>query len=213
MLRIKNIIFDLGNVLYDIEIPRAHNYFKSILGERYEAVHHTHITSKFFEKFGTNEINAEQFVRNFQNAASQVVSAEEVVAGWNSILLGFPAYRLKLLKDLSKKYQLYLLSNTNSIHMDHIRKHMLEEHGIENFDALFTKAYYSHEIGLRKPNRMIYEHVLKDANLVAGESVFIDDLLENIEAAEQVGIHGIWHKPASIPLEEAIANFLKINES
>ena len=108
---------------------------------------------------------------------------------WNAILLDFPTHRLTFLKELakSKQYRLFLLSNTNDMHISWIQENWGSTLYLE-FKNCFEEFYLSHEIHFRKPNADIYEFVLQENNLIADETFFIDDTEENTRAAEKLGI-------------------------
>ncbi|MEO7529934.1 MAG: HAD-IA family hydrolase, partial [Sediminibacterium sp.] len=106
---------------------------------------------------------------------------------WNALLIGFPVERVQWLQRISKKYRIYLFSNTNSIHYQSFAKTFEEATGV-NFNACFIKAYYSHEMGLRKPDPASYQLIIEEQQLKAAETLFIDDTIKNIEAAKELGI-------------------------
>ena len=115
------------------------------------------------------------------------VTEAQIDEAWNSMLLHWRAASLSFLETLSKKYKIFLLSNTNDIHLQAVVKLLKEQTGRESIDELFTAAYYSHKINYRKPNADIFEFVLKDAGIKANETLFIDDLENNIETAAVLG--------------------------
>jgi len=121
-------------------------------------------------------------------AINKDISEEEIISHWNGILKDIPAHRVDLLKKLSGKYRLILLSNTNHIHMDYIRNYMLAEFGEDILQENFHTCYYSQEIGLRKPNKEIYEFVLQQQKIKGSESLFLDDKKENLTEPEKLGI-------------------------
>jgi len=116
------------------------------------------------------------------------VSNKQLDAAWNAMILNFRTESLTALDELSKKYSLFLLSNTNSIHLKYFQQVFTRDTGKDMLDAYFNKAWYSHLVGLRKPGKEIYEFVLQDGNIVAEETLFIDDTIDNIKAAEEFGI-------------------------
>ena len=193
---IKNIIFDLGAVLLNLDISKTEVAFRALLGSREL---HTDVTQKlhlenFFEKFETNEIEENEFVATLKTQSRHPLSTEQINTAWSSMLLNFPAERIELLKRLrSKGYRVFLLSNINSIHLRDVYTIIREEHGNIDFDALFEKPYYSHLIGRRKPNPDTYHFVLEDAGLKAEETLFIDDNADNIRTAAEIGINTILH--------------------
>ena len=116
-----------------------------------------------------------------------LIDENQITTAWNSMLLHWRLESLSFLKTLAKKYKLYLLSNTNDIHLAAVNNLLKQETGKESIDDLFTKAYYSHKINLRKPNADIFEFIAKDAGIDPQETLFIDDLENNIETAASLG--------------------------
>ena len=117
---------------------------------------------------------------------------EQIRNAWNALLLDFPPERINWLKEIKNRYNIYLLSNTNEIHYNSFTKTFKEQINDGSFDDLFIKAYYSHKIGLRKPSKEIFETILKEQDLDAAETVFIDDSEANIQAAKSVGLQTIY---------------------
>ena len=105
------------------------------------------------------------------------------------MLLDIPKERIVLIRKLALKYNVFLLSNTNEIHLTHINKYLFDTYGITTINSLFKKAYFSHEIGFRKPNPEIFEFVLNENNLNPSETLFVDDSIEHIQSAKQLGIN------------------------
>jgi putative hydrolase of the HAD superfamily len=124
-----------------------------------------------------------------------------VISAWNAMLLDFPKERIDLLAELRKKYNLYLFSNTNAIHLAAFQKTFAETFNGASLDGEFTKAWYSHLIKLRKPDVEAYEFVISDGGLNPAETVFIDDALVNVEGARKAGLHGIHLEPGKTILD------------
>ena len=116
---------------------------------------------------------------------------ETIKEVWNSILKDFPLYRLEFLENLKEKYHLFLLSNTDSIHIQRFKENVGKQF-YDRFFNSFKKMYYSYEMKMRKPDVEIYEFVLKEQNLNPSETLFIDDRQDNIESAAALGIQ-VWH--------------------
>jgi FMN phosphatase YigB (HAD superfamily) len=116
---------------------------------------------------------------------------QNITAAWNSMLLDIPNERIMLIKELSKKYNLFLLSNTNEIHYDFIEDYYRSQFEDVSFSSLFSKVYLSYQIGYRKPNREIFEEVIKDAKINSSTTLFIDDSLEHVQTAKAMGIKAI----------------------
>lgn len=199
---IKNIVFDFGDIFIDLDkeatLRVLHELGVNEVSEDMLLVTHQ------FEK---GRISVTDFIAFFQDALK--LSQIELLTAWNAILLGFPKYRLQFLKDLasSKKYRLFLLSNTNALHIEWIQNDWGNDL-YEEFKNCFEQFYLSHEIHLRKPDVSIYEFVLRENNLKATETFFIDDTIENTEAAKKLGIQ-TWNL---VPGKEDIVDLLTKKE-
>ncbi|OYU97241.1 MAG: haloacid dehalogenase [Bacteroidetes bacterium B1(2017)] len=185
-MAIKNIIFDLGGVVLNLDQDKTLRAFKK-LGAELESIH---TDNTLFHDFEVGKIDAEYFVQTLFTHLKGNASREEIIAAWNSMLLDLPEERLTQIRALKPKYRLFLLSNTNTIHIDAV----YAEHGKEVFEELFEIIYLSHEIGLRKPNVECYQYVLKHAGIKGSESVFVDDNKANIKGAKEAGLNTIWAK-------------------
>jgi FMN phosphatase YigB (HAD superfamily) len=140
--------------------------------------------------FETGDISYEDFLDGFQKQLPNA-SIEEILEAWNAVLADFPSYRLDFLKELSKKYRLFLLSNTDSIHIGTFEKTV----GIAfytDFYNCFEKVHFSFEIGKRKPNASSFQHLIDAHNLIPSQTLFVDDKKENTDAAAVLGFH-VWN--------------------
>lgn len=187
---IKNIIFDLGGVLLNINPLLSLLELEKLSGIGQEELIMKLASAKLFEKFDTGSLNPAQFRSELCRIMNQSVSDTEIDRIWNKLLLDFPASRVEMLRQLQKNYRVFLLSNTNSIHFESYTHEFHEKFGLQMAD-LFERLFLSYEIGIHKPDSGIYTYVLENANLEASESVFFDDSLANIKAAENLGIKGI----------------------
>ncbi|HIG32086.1 MAG TPA: HAD family phosphatase [Flavobacteriales bacterium] len=142
--------------------------------------------TNLFNQIETGEITAEKFLSELQKETNNA-SINQVSEAWNAMLLDLPENRLAVIQSLKKEYSIYLLSNTNTIHVDAFKKKIGKEKWIK-FCNLFDKMYLSHEVGLRKPNTAIFEYILEEQNLKPEEVFFIDDSTEHIEGANKLGI-------------------------
>ncbi|MCB9316572.1 MAG: HAD family phosphatase [Lewinellaceae bacterium] len=196
MQSIKNIIFDFGNVLFDLELGAISRELTQLTGTQFESIKNKLDRLGVFHLYETGGITTEEFVDTLCQAANPHLKPAQVIDAWNSILVGMPLERFDQVLRLRQHYQVFLLSNINDLHARWIDDYLWREHNLDNFQTrYFDAVYYSHLIRLRKPDREIYEYVLADAELVPEESVFIDDLEENIETARQLGIHTIHKTP------------------
>lgn len=212
MKAIKNIIFDLGGVLIHLEPKWTEAAFCALVGDKKEYARIAALLQdeNVFDDFETGKIGEAAFIEALQKYNPNEVTRAQLETAWNAMLLDIPASGLNLVRDLQDQgYQVYLLSNTNSIHLTEFKKIAKEENGITNFDALFDKAYYSHLIGSRKPHAAPFKYVLKDADLVAAETLFIDDNAPNLVGARLAGIHTLLH-PANTDIAAHLKLFLQI---
>jgi putative hydrolase of the HAD superfamily len=191
---IKHIIFDLGNVLLNIDPKLSYEALESLGIPNFGSVYDTLKRQNVFNDFETNSVNESQFVQNIKDAAGISLSDQSIIDAWNAMLLGFPLRRLQILQQLQLHYDLVLLSNTNEIHEKQFNQILLQSHGIPNIGVFFDKVYYSHRVGMRKPNPELYKRVLNDCSFVPAHTLFIDDIEENILPATNLGIQTIWLK-------------------
>ncbi len=184
---VKNIIFDLGGVIINLNQELTFQAFQKLFPNQFNEIQQQLKQNNWLEKFETSEISEEDFLSFFESFNSEITS-KQLKEAWNTMLLDIPIDRIDLIKKLSYSYNIYLLSNTNKIHLEHITKYVSQNFKLKNLEELFKKAYYSNHLGLRKPNKAIFEAVLKDAQLNAEETLFIDDSMEHIESAKILGI-------------------------
>lgn len=195
---IRNLIFDFGNVLFDLDLDKIPQHFSRLLGNQYPVAMERLHRHRIFELYETGGLNTADFVENLRYAATPPLSEEQVVGAWNAIFVEMPSRRFEMLLQLRKRYKVFLLSNINDLHERWIASYMVRQHSISDFETTyFDGVYYSHLIRLRKPDRLIYEYVLSDAELVPEECIFFDDLEVNVAAARQVGIQGVHHPVGS----------------
>ncbi len=195
---IRNIIFDFGNVLFDLDLGAFEREMKGLLGENFASAKEKLLQERAFELYETGGLSTAEFVEKLCQASESRIAPEQAVAAWNAIFIGMPQHRFDLLLRLRQQYKVFLLSNINDLHERWIIDYMVREHGLADYESLhFDGVYFSHLIRLRKPTREAFEYVLADAEILPGETVFFDDLPENVEAAKGVGIHGVWHEPGT----------------
>ena len=185
---IKNIVFDLGGVLVDLDFKNAINGLQQAgfanVKEQLQAFDQDGI----FQKFELGEINADEFRTAIRENSTVTLTDEEVDTLWNSMLLEVPRKKLELILELRGKYMVYLLSNTNSIHWDYVCNNAFNYRGFRVNDY-FEETFLSFEMHLAKPDKAIFEKVLEEANLLPEETLFIDDSEANCKAASELGIH------------------------
>ena len=188
MKKIKNIIFDLGGVLLNIDYHKTADAFKMLGVHQFDEFYSQANANHLFEALETGEISEENFYQAIQPHCSPGTTISQMQSAWNAMLLDFRMESLAVLESLKSKYNLYLLSNTNSIHLQAFHQKFSEQTQQPSLDEYFIKSYYSHLIQLRKPYASTYQWVLNDGNISAAETLFIDDSVNNIAGAKEAGI-------------------------
>jgi len=187
MKEIRNIIFDLGGVLLNINYQKTADAFQRLGFEQFNNMYTQYTADEVFSKLETGKISNEDFYETLLSKSTHPISVADLRAAWNAMLLDFRSESLTKLQQLKQQYQVYLLSNTNDIHWQAFQSIFTESTGEATIDDYFHKAYYSHQVGLRKPNADIFEFVAADAGLERAKTLFIDDSYNNIEAAASLG--------------------------
>ena len=180
---IKNIIFDFGDIFIDLDKPATIREMQK-LGMQTVSEE----MNQYYHLYEKGMITTDRFVGYFQDLFPWI-SEQDLIEAWNAIILFFPDHRLDWIKELAKqkRYRLFLLSNTNALHINKVMAHMTQDR-YDDFKNCFEQFYLSHEIHLRKPDLEIYAYVLERNDLVANETLFVDDTAENTEAASELGI-------------------------
>ena len=192
---IQNIIFDLGGVILNIRYQNALEAFQKLSTSQQTIAFSQQKQSRLFDDYETGRISDQAFREGLRQHYEIEASDAEIDAAWNAMLLDIPAERITLLQALSQKYRLFLLSNTNAIHLVHFTRLVAEGFAIPSLDSLFEKTYYSHLIGQRKPDAPVFEHILNRHQLNRRETLFIDDSIQHIEGARQVGLQTLFLAP------------------
>ena len=195
---IKNILFDFGGVFYDLDFSKTSDAFKALGFSDFDNQFTQYQADTLFQQLETGAISPEVFFGKIQSLLPAPVTHEQIRDAWNALLLGYRQNSLAYLAELKKDYQLYLLSNTNQIHYDYFSAQLLEQTAYPSLESFFTKAYYSQEVGIRKPDIEVFEHILKDANIKAEETLFIDDSYTNFPNAEKLGMKIYLLKPGML---------------
>lgn len=189
MALIRNIIFDFGGVIYDIDFQAAIAEFQKLGMDNFDQLYSMAIQNKLFENLEIDKCSPQEFLKELRNYFGDDVTETQVEAAWNALLIGFRKERLQLLKNIKPNYNIYLLSNTNRIHYLKFLQEFTDITGHKSFNELFSRAYLSFEIKCRKPDFDPYYYVLEDAGIKAHETLFIDDAPQNIQSADEIGLH------------------------
>ncbi|WP_134088602.1 HAD family phosphatase [Olivibacter sp. XZL3] len=189
MQNIENIIFDYGNVIFMIDFARAHKAFTDLGIKEVEKVFAHTAQSALFDDFDMGKISADEFRNGIRALTGKSdLTDEQINAAWNALLIGVPAGRHDLLLQIKSRYNTFLLSNNNEIHYGFIMDYLKKEFALEDNSGFFVKDYYSHLLGMRKPNIDIFEYVLHAHQLIPEKTLFIDDSPQHLATAKKLGI-------------------------
>ncbi len=185
---IKNIIFDYGNVIFDIDHQLTIKAFQD-LGITQDSSFFSHLQQNpLFDQFEMGRIDAKKFREQIRTISQKKYTDEEIDKAWNTLLIGIRPGYLEYLSELKGSYQTYLLSNNNEIHYQAIIDYLKEYHSVNDMSSYFEKDYYSHLMGMRKPNADIFEYVITKHKLKVSETLFIDDSPQHIKTAKNLGL-------------------------
>ncbi|WP_257656815.1 HAD family hydrolase [Parapedobacter lycopersici] len=189
MQKIKNIIFDYGNVIFMLDFPALRQAFVD-LGIRDANAFFSHATQNpWVDALDKGQLPAPEFLNVIREAAGKPeLTDSEITKAWSTLLVGVPEGYHDLLRDLKQHYRTFLLSNNNEIHYQWIIDYLQREHGLVDNSVFFEQDYYSHLMGMRKPDPAIFQFVLDRHDLQPGETLFIDDSPQHVAAAQQLGI-------------------------
>jgi len=187
MKKCKAIIFDLGAVILNINYQNTIDEFTKLGVKNASTFYSKKVQTNLFNQIEKGMISSNEFLKALQKETKNA-NIIQVEQAWNAMLLDLPEERLKLIKKLKNNHAIYLLSNTNAIHIDAFKKQLGNKKWLA-FCELFDKMYLSHELGLRKPDVKIFEYILKEQKLKAEEVFFIDDSPQHIACAKKIGIH------------------------
>lgn len=189
MQNIKNIILDYGNVIFMIDFARVREAFIALGIKNVDDFFGHRAQDSLFDTFDRGEISAATFRDGIRERANRPdLTDQQIDDAWNALLLGVPSGKHELLIDLKVKYRTFLLSNNNELHYNWIVDYLQRTYGIADGNkSFFEQTYYSHLMGLRKPEARIFEQVIKETGIVPVETVFVDDSPQHLEAAAKFG--------------------------
>lgn len=189
---IKNIIFDLGNVILSIDTKLSEIEFARFGLTDFKSLYTLASQEEIFDRLEIGKISPDKFYEEFRQITGANLSDKIIKDCWNALILNYRWETIELLKKLKLKYRTFLLSNTNKIHYEYYTETLKSAFDVNGLEVLMEKTYFSHEIGMKKPGEKAFNFVLSDAKILPGETLFIDDNLENINTAQKLGIQTIW---------------------
>lgn len=191
---VKNIIFDLGGVLLNIDPKKTIDAFGKLGMVQLVGDNGLSYDHEIFYLMEQGKVSSEEFREGVRKLLRAKVSDSQIDEAWTAMLLDFPAIRVQLVKNLREDFKIYLFSNTNAIHVEKYHSDFRKQHGFE-VSTLFEKDFYSNEIGFRKPSSESFQKIIRLSGINAEESLFIDDSKANVEAAIASGMKGFWLEP------------------
>ena len=185
---IKNIIFDLGGVIVNISYSKTIEAFKKLGIDNIEELFGRLHQNNLFDNYDKGFILPTEFFQGLRDSCGLNLSDADIDGAWNAILLDLPARRIDTILSLKPHFRTFLLSNTNESHLEYFFKRTENEIGLNDFSSIFEKAYYSCRMGMRKPDIGIFLKLIEESKLIPSETLFIDDLPNNIESAKSIGM-------------------------
>jgi glucose-1-phosphatase len=192
---IKNIVFDYGNVIINLDIEATYRAFEELGAARFSEAWDEIIKDRLFQKYERGDISNTDFRNFLRKALPPGITDDKIDWAWNEILKDMPESRIQLLHKIKNQYRTFILSNSNDIHYQHYVKDLQEIHHFRDFDQLVEKAYFSFQVNLAKPEAAFYQLLLNNHGLKPEETLFIDDIKQNIDAAAALGIQTLWLTP------------------
>ncbi|HTO38447.1 MAG TPA: HAD family phosphatase [Brumimicrobium sp.] len=190
-MQIKNVIFDLGGVLVNIDYHLTIQAFVDIGMSNFQELFTQAQQSELFDKIEVGEISSDEFLAEIKALMPSYVSEVAIRTAWNAMLLDLPSERLDFLLAVKEKYNTALLSNTNSIHLESFYKELKKVHNLKSLDDYFHKVYFSCDLGMRKPNPETFLRVCELEGFNPSETLFIDDTMQHVEGAKQAGLQAL----------------------
>jgi len=194
LTNIKNIIFDLGKVLLNLDFDASIKAFQILGLSTAVLTNQQAYSDPVFYELEVGKVSPDEFCNRVRKVLNNPQASDlQIKDAWYAMILNVPSNRVKKLQELRQNYKVYLFSNTNQIHIERLHADFYEEHGIA-FPSLFDDDFYSHEIHARKPDLDSYEKVIELSEVNPRESLFVDDLEKNIVGAEKAGLQTFWLK-------------------
>ena len=189
MKTFENIIFDLGGVIINLDYNRTAQAFIDLGLKNFNEIYSKAQQYHLFDDFEKGIMPPENFRAELRKYLPSETTDEQIDKAWNAMLLDIPVHRVEWLRKVGERYRIFLLSNTNTIHVDSFTKMADNVYGQGEFERVFERHYYSCQMGMRKPDAEIFERVLQENNLDKSRTLFIDDSIQHVEGAIRTGLH------------------------
>ena len=204
---IDTIVFDLGGVLYDIAPERTFTALKDLSVQLDKDEFTTSSPNSAVNRYECGLLSTDDFIGELQKKAANHVGADALKLACCELLVGFTRSRIDYLQALKKRYRLYLLSNTNAMHIEQINEELCRDFNIQGLSGLFEKPFLSYKMGVRKPSSEIYMAMISEVGLNPEATLFVDDLETNVLAAKKCGLQ-VLHKPRHLELYDCLQPLL-----
>ena len=188
MNKIKNIIFDLGGVILNLDYTKTVDEFKKIGLLNFQDLYSQKMQNILFDDFEKGEVSSAEFISSLIDSENLKIKEIDFINAWNAMLLEIPIKKLEFINSLKKDYKVFLLSNTNEIHIYKFEDDLKKNNMLNQFYKCFDKVYYSSRMGKRKPDENCFNQVLKENKLIPEQTLFIDDSIQHIKGAKVVGL-------------------------
>ncbi len=185
---IKNIIFDLGGVIYDIRYENIPEAFARMGAGNLVSLYSKAKQTDFIDRYEEGLISSDDFCEEIRRLSEVPLTNEQIKEAWNAILIDVPAPRVDFLLKLKERYNLYLFSNTNQFNYDCFTAHLKQKYGFDFFETIFKAAYFSHILHIRKPKVEGFQRIMQEQQLNPAETLFIDDSPQHVEGARRCGL-------------------------
>lgn len=186
--KIEGIVFDIGNVLVDIDYPKTVAHFQALSDLDFSNIVSYSSQLGFFDEYERGEITTEEFISALKKYLKPETSEAQIIHAWNTMLVNYPEPKIKLLEKLKTEFKLFAFSNTNDLHVLQLNQNISRLYGKKEFREYFDRAFYSNEIRMRKPEKRAYEFLIEETAIQPEKLLFIDDKPENLLPAEELGI-------------------------
>lgn len=197
MSAIKNIIFDLGGVIYDIDYHKTIDAFSNLGIDQAEVLYSQAKQTDLFDDYEIGAIPSSVFIQELKSKLSRELEDRDIINAWNALLIGLPKHRLDFLLQVKSTFNTYLLSNTNELHVQQINKE-LEEMNVGGLALFFHEVFLSYELGMRKPHKETFIEVINRLGLDPSETLFIDDSAQHLIGAKEAGLRTYHHTEGDI---------------
>ncbi|AGB84703.1 Phosphatase yihX [Serratia rubidaea] len=180
-------IFDLGNVIVDIDFKRVLGVWSNLSGTPLAVLAERFSMGEVFQRHERGEVSDEEFAARLCDEMGIALSFEQFAAGWQAVFVALRPEVIAIMQRLRNEgHRVVVLSNTNRLHCNYWPQHYPE------VAAAADHLYLSQDLGLRKPEPAIYQRVLEAENTPAEQAVFFDDHPDNIAAARALGMTAVW---------------------